>query len=300
MSYQPGEGCVISKTAVIADGVRFGRYNRIGEHVVIAGFKGAENPPIEFGDCNTINDHTRIMVGADGLSVGDWNTFHNHVVTLGSLSIGHNNWFGQNVVLDGSAGLEIGNGVTIGMQSRVWSHVARGELIEGCTLFQMRKTVIEDDVWVVGSCSVASGVRLAYRSIILGTHAIGDTEPGALYANAPRDKLPKTYWRQVAPEEKRNMLLDWACAFCDERPDVRVTTDADGHIVLEDGHGHALVFGVGKMSSYSSNLGCTYFDLKSKRYTKRLTQLERDFYFFLKDYKARFLPVETPENIPTA
>ena len=48
-----------------------------------------------------------------------------------------------------------------------------------------------------------------------------------------------------------------------------------------------LVFGTAKAGSDART---TWFDLARKTYTKRLTALERDFYRFIYDHKARFVP----------
>ena len=45
------------------------------------------------------------------------------------MKIGHNCWFGQHTVLDATGGLEIHNGVRVGMFSQIWTHVASGEQI---------------------------------------------------------------------------------------------------------------------------------------------------------------------------
>ena len=137
----------IHPSAKIGKNVILGKYNVIGENVVIEGFKNAKGV-VSIGDCNIINEGTKILAGEEGINIGDWNVFHNNMLVMGEvqMTIGHNCWFGQNTILDSSGGLKIGNGVRVGMYSQIWTHVASGELIEGCTLFGKRETIINDDV----------------------------------------------------------------------------------------------------------------------------------------------------------
>ena len=115
-----------------------GEYNRIGKNVTIDILNN--NAKAVIGDNNIINDNTRIIISGD-FSAGDWNVFHNDMLIMADdhVKIGHNCWFGQNTILDGAGGLEIGNGVRVGMYSQIWTHVASGEQIEGCTFFSKRK-----------------------------------------------------------------------------------------------------------------------------------------------------------------
>ena len=183
----------IHPSAKIGENVVIGKYNFIGPNAVIEGFKESAGQAI-LGDCNIINEGTRILAGHEGISIGDWNVFHNQMLVMGEgkMEIGHNCWFGQNTILDSSGGLKIGNGVRIGMYSQIWTHVASGELIEGCTLFGKRETIINDDVWLVGSCVVSSGVNLGRKSIFLiGSNVTKNTEEEKVYAGNPAKLMEK-------------------------------------------------------------------------------------------------------------
>lgn len=91
----------------------------------------------------------------------------------------------------GRIGLIIGNGAEIGMYSQVWTHVASGEQIEGCTLYSKRETIIEDDVWLVGSCIVGSEVLswIGEGVALINSVLTKDTLPDRAYAG----KSCKTY-----------------------------------------------------------------------------------------------------------
>jgi len=209
-----------------------------------------------------------------------------------TLHVGHNCWFGQNTILDGAGGLHVGNGVRVGMYSQVWTHVASGELIEGCTLFAQRSTRIEDDVWLVGSCIVGSGVTLGRRSVcLIGSNITKSTEPDRVYAGSPatlREKM--SAYGPVTPDERIAMMRRWLGEFVDAAPDrlsLRLVNAPDSVTLASDAGEGRLVFTLG---ATTTEVDASHFDLLEKNYTKRLTPLERRVYRFLYDHKARFIP----------
>lgn len=298
MSYELGKGNEISSSAQIEGNVVIGSYNYIGRNVVIKGFEGPSHGTITIGDCNFIHDNTRILMGPEGFSTGDWNVFHNTMLIMGEkrMQIGHNCWFGQNTILDSSGGLYIGNGVRVGMYSQIWTHVASGELIEGCTLFSAQQTSIEDDVWLVGSCIVSSGLTLAFRSIFLiGSVITKSTEPCKVYGGVPAELLEKlNYWKEVTVDEKVKMMCIWVKQFAEQTNEdisyVCNKSDAELIRITHNTRNEHLVFGV-DVNLDTFNPTITYFDLKAKTYTKRLSYLERKFYQYIYNHKARFIPI---------
>ena len=98
---------IIDKSAKIHPIIKLGYYNKIGKNVIIDFVGDSENEVnISIGDNNIINDNTKIIVSGD-LNIGDWNVFHNDMLIMAEkhISIGHNCWFGQNTILDGTGGL---------------------------------------------------------------------------------------------------------------------------------------------------------------------------------------------------
>lgn len=284
----------IHPTAKIDDNVILGNYNYIGENVEISGFNG-KIESFYLGDCNIIHDNTRILIGQEGGSIGDWNVLHNNILVIGKkrLEIGHNCWFGQNTVIDSSGGLTIGNGVRVGMYSQIWTHVGSGEIIEGCTLIGERKTKIEDEVWLVGSCFVASGITLGYRSICLSNSNITkNTDAMRVYGGNPAKVLEKiNFWRDVTFDDKFLMMSTWVKEFCKTKEDHYQYIIRKNTIELFDKEKkYLLVFGK-DLDLSGSNKNVSYFDLMKKTYTKKLTNIEREFYRYIFGHKARFIPV---------
>lgn len=277
---------LIHETALIHPNVKIGSYNRIGKNVVIDLIGNSEEIEVVIGDNNIINDNTRILVYSK-LSIGDWNVFHNDMLLIATdeMVIGHNCWFGQNTVLDATGGLYIGNGVRVGMYSQIWTHVASGEQIEGCTLFAKRRTIIEDEVWLVGSCVVGSGLTLGRRTIALTNSVLTkDTEPNKVYAGSPAKLMEKAkFYINVSLEEKLNMMKIWVDEFCKEEQEIQVLK-TDKKIELQNKHDKIFITIEEKTEEEGG------FFLIDKTYNKSNSELERKFYKFIYNNKARFIP----------
>lgn len=283
----------IDASAKIHPNVVLGDFNRIGKNVVIDIIGDNKDATAVIGDNNIINDNTRIFIRGE-FRLGDWNVLHNDMLVMAEdhLLIGHNCWFGQNTILDGAGGLEIGNGVRVGMYSQIWTHVASGELIEGCTLFAKRETIIEDDVWLVGSCVVGSGIRLGYRSIaLINSILTKNTLANRVYAGSPAKIMEKAnFYQPISLDEKFEMLATWIKEFValqEEPIDLVVELD---HITIKASNSkESVVFFKTKPKELQNSQSA--FFLSDKTYIKTNTELQRKVYKYLYNNKARFLPV---------
>lgn len=280
----------IHETAKIHPKVVLGNYNKIGKNVEI--IIRNDNCEVFIGDNNIINDNTRIIITGN-LNVGDWNVFHNNMLIMAEdfILIGHNCWFGQNTILDGSGGLEIGNGVRVGMYSQIWTHVASGELIEGCNLFAKRKTTIKDDVWLVGSCVVSSGLILGKRSTALINSVLTkDTEPNRAYAGSPAKLMENVnFYNPISLEEKFDLMLNWLNQFVEINNNVLIKHDDNEIVLFDEINLNEVVFTKQKKITYEINKSLFY--IVDKTYFKTNNQLEREIYRFLYGNKARFVPI---------
>jgi acetyltransferase-like isoleucine patch superfamily enzyme len=193
---------------------------RLGRNVSIQpGVRAIFSEPatIELGDYVTIGENTKFIVESSDVAIGDWSTIHNDSTVLckRGVSIGQHCWFGQSTVIDGTGGMTIDNGVRVGMYSQLWSHVAAGEQIEGCTLFGETPSHLCEDVWLVGTCFVASGVTVGRRTVALaGSNITKSCPPDSVLAGAPaRVREGLSFYRPVSMDEKVAMLRDWLDAF---------------------------------------------------------------------------------------
>lgn len=272
-----------------------GQFNNIHESVQFLALDDDPGPVI-IGDCNTIHENVKIVVGKNGFKMGDWNTIHNSVFIMNNVIIGHNCWIGQGSHLDGRGNLFIENGVTVGFNCNIWSHVARGALIDGCTLWGEGITVLRDDVWLVGdNIHVSPNVEIAEKSIILAHSVItADTKPRFTYAGNPAKRMRNlNYWKDPSDQVKLEMMLHWVDEFIEKWVDTRPLEldSSKSTIMLTDPHYDESLFFAFKDPEVKWGAKTTFFHLGEMTYTKRLTILEMEFYRFIKDYKARFIPV---------
>jgi acetyltransferase-like isoleucine patch superfamily enzyme len=228
------------------------------------------------------------------LKIGDWNVFHNDMLLMAEdyLLIGHNCWFGQNSILDGAGGLEIGNGVRVGMYSQIWTHIASGEQIEGCVFYSRRKTTIKDNVWLVGSCVVGSGVVLGERSTFLINSVVTkDSLADKLYSGNPAKIMDNiTVYLAKTIEEKFEMLTNWIREFVDANSkDYQLEVNADEILLKNLGNDENVIFTKSHIKIEDKSLSVFY--LADKTFNKTNSLTERSVYNFLYGNKARFLPV---------
>lgn len=258
----------------------------------------AQPGTVEIGDYCVLAPGVKIVVSGGNVRIGDWTTLHDNCLLLSTvgLTIGQHGWFGQNSVLDGSGGLTIGNGVRVGMMSQLWSHVAAGEQIEGCTLYGMRPVVLEDDVWLVGSCICASGVTIGRRTVaLIGSNITKSWGPELVLAGSPAtEKNGLSFYQPVTLDQKWEMLLGWLGQAGDSMG-YALTVAADGDSVLmEDTAGQRLCFArtsaqARALAMESAASGTTICDVEGKTYTKQLTDIEHRVLKYLAGNKARFL-----------
>lgn len=283
---------IIDPTAKIHPDVILGNYNRIGKNVVIEILGNNKNVKAIIGDNNIINDNTRIFIHGD-FNVGDWNVFHNDMLLMAEdhLTIGHNCWFGQNTILDGAGGLEIGNGVRVGMYSQIWTHVASGEQIEGCVLYAKRKTVIEDNVWLVGSCVVGSGLVLGNRSTALINSVLTkDTLADGVYAGSPAKLMENAnFYIPKTLDEKFEMLKGWLVEFVALNENFRLDVLEDKLSVSHNDLNEEVFFT--KLEEKETDKSISIFYLTDKTFNKTNSLSERTVYKFLYNNKARFIPL---------
>jgi acetyltransferase-like isoleucine patch superfamily enzyme len=284
----------IDVSAKIHPNVKLGRYNKIGKNVVIEILGNNQNSWVCIGDNNIFNDNTRILVTGK-FSVGDWNVFHNDILILAEefVLIGHNCWFGQNTIIDGTGGLEIGNGVRVGMYSQIWSHVSSGEQIEGCILNSKRKTIIKDDVWLVGSCVVGSGIVLGEKSTSLNNSVITkSTLPFKVYSGNPAKIMEHVkIYIPLSLEQKFELMKTWINTFVQmQGSSFTLSVNVYEIELINNEENESVIFtkSKNKLTDFSQSI----FYLIDKTFNKTNIKSERLVYKFLYNNKARFIPLK--------
>lgn len=270
--------------------VVIGKRCKISSDVQIVFHKPAK---VVFGDYCVIGTGVKFVCDGGDITIDDWTTIHDRSLVLSTkgVNIGQHCWFGQQCILDGTGGLTIGNGVRVGMYSQIWSHVAAGEQIEGCTLYGTRSVTLEDNVWLVGSCIVASGVTIGSKSIALIMSNITKSWPtNTVLAGSPaQPKQNLTFYKDISFKEKWALLDGWLKEVSEEYNIVRVVEDACITLTKND---EMIIFN--KDTSTQENLvslfpHATICTLSTKQYVKKLTSIEEIVLKWLAGNKARFL-----------
>ncbi|NHA15458.1 hypothetical protein [Thioalkalivibrio sp. XN279] len=251
---------------------------------------------VTIGDYCQLGPGVRIVCSGGDVLIGDWTTLHDRCLVLSgrSVTIGEHCWFGQHCVIDGTGGIAIGNGVRVGMYSQLWTHVAAGEQMEGCTLIGERPVLIEDDVWLVGSCIVASGVTLGRRLVALISSNITKSWPGSMViAGSPAaPKSGLSFYRDVTLDEKWCMLTQWLHDAVAEIGGASLDDTTPGLLIFSlPSCADRVAFVRDRETAYAmreSMSDVTVCCVEDKTYNKRVNESEQRILKFLAGNKARF------------
>ena len=178
------------------------------------------------------------------------------------------------------------------MYSQIWSLVAAGEQIEGCRLFGERPVEIEDDVWLVGSCIVASGVKIGRRTVaLIGSNITKSSLENSVLAGSPAALKPNlSFYKDISLDEKWALLDIWLTELATEYSFVLEKPNSEKYIIRSDKYNGEVIF-IKSASSFnieSERNSATLCCIENKKYTKRLTSLEGFVLKYLSGNKARF------------
>lgn len=253
---------------------------------------------VSIGDYCVIGPGVKVICAGGDVAIGDWTTLHDRCLVLSGkgVQIGAHCWFGQNSVIDGTGGITIGRGVRVGMYSQLWSHVAAGERIEGCTLFGERPVVLEDDVWLVGSCIVASGVTIGRRSVaLIGSNITKSCSSNTVLAGTPAAPKPNlSFYRDITLDEKWKLLEGWLREIAMSVGSHIERNESAGIIVLRldpDLAGGLIIFAKEAATASLTRMQypeATVCCVEDKTYNKRLSAIEHKVLKPLAGNKARF------------
>ena len=261
------------------------------------------NGYIIIGDNTYLGNDVTIVLKS--FEIGEYSKLHNHCLLNGksSVKIGHNCWIGQNCNLNGEAELIIGNNVGIGTYSSIWTHGYFGELIEGCSIFSIKPTTIEDDVWLVGSYNtIFPGVTIKKKTVLFGTSVITkSTEENNVYSGNPAQNITSKVglpYHDVSVSEKieiiRNTLLqNIPDAMEDSEEKIRVKGLGEIYFLpssVPEINADAVCF-VGEVETWNTAENISLFCLTSKYYSKQKTAIEIMVRKILNPLTARFIPL---------
>ena len=260
--------CIFAKEVVLGDEVVF------GENVQI----GAPDSPlrrVEIGDNVYLGQGSTVL--SPEFTVLNYSKLHNGLLVYGKgvCRIGYNAWVGMNTVLNSMGDLLIGNNVGIGAASQLWSHILYGDVMEGCRFDSKKTSRIGNDVWFVGHC-IVSPIKAEDRSMALvGSVVTSDMKYNHVYAGVPAkdvtDKMGPQF-REAADSEKLAYL------------EARLKEFLASHPQCDP---QKIRIGTGPEKTPGP---ATYFDVHSRRYTKKRSREEIEFIQFLLP-RAKFIPL---------
>jgi acetyltransferase-like isoleucine patch superfamily enzyme len=307
---------IIADTIEIGQGVRIGAHSKIHAENIRIGMKsrigdfftfhlGSSKVPESFmvGDFTTFAGNIKMRLPR--LSIGDYGSVNDHLSVWGSDAcvIGHNFWIGQWTILNTRKELRIGNNCRLGHHSQFWTHVASGEMLEGCELFNEKELVIEDDVWMIGGHHIVpSGIVIGKKATILpGAMLTANAEPGHCYAGVPAKDITTKYdpYRKITPDEKFEMMKGFVAEFLKKRPEYRdriLVNDTIAEVDIPSHDGEIIMICMDHTLDHIPE-NISIFNISTKEYSKRRSEIEETFNRFIIGHRARFTPMDDQKNM---
>ncbi len=275
-----------------------GNNSVIERGVTVKAIKGVMSKFV-IGDESLVGHNSQILVPE--FRMLDYSRMYNSVLCSGykPVTIGYNCWIGQSAILNSAELLKIGNNVRMG-NSQIWTHVASGELLEGCSFFSEKPVTIEDNVWLMGfGHTVSPGVTLAKNTIVMSGSVVSkSTIPYHTYSGIPAVDITERLngWKTITLDEKYELLKNFIFEFTSEYSNytsrVSLFENEDEEFINSTKSEEDNLLFIKKVNSLDKYLGSkqTIFDLNTKKYIKRRTKLEIDWMKFAVGYRARFIP----------
>ena len=238
----------------------------------------SEDANVTLGDHVYIGENVRIMPGE--FSVGDYSKIHNGTLINPKkyVRLGHLAWIGQNSILDGTGGITAGNYLGVGMGSALYSHIRHGDVLEGCNYDQNKPMILGDDVWFVGMCLVSPITAHSKSIAMLGSVVTKDMRYNTVYGGNPaknlNDKLIKQFKLEI--ENTISTKVSLMHQFIDEYQSETSNSVDSIQVVTEYPN--------------VQDPTISYYNTKTRTYTKRNSEQEIMFNKWLFRYKAKFIP----------
>ena len=255
-----------------AESITLGTNVIIEPSATIRGLNGKAKS-IDIGDNTYIGANVQII--CDDFKIGDYGKIHHHTNIHGykPVRIGHNFWCGQYTIIDGIGGTTIGNNVGVGAHSQLWSHIKYGDTLEGCRFNSSSTLNIGNDVWFVGHC-IVSPIKAEDKSMaMVGSVVTKNMKKNNIYAGSPAknitDKIGKQF-EENSLDSKYEKMKKYLKDFKLHKNTIQIVLSDDAYV----------------------DKSISYFNVATRKYTKRSTKQEINFMEFLLPDKAKF----TPEN----
>jgi acetyltransferase-like isoleucine patch superfamily enzyme len=282
--------------------VLLGKDVEIGDNCVFDKMKSDSNQGlIKFGDYSRIHENCQFYVSGEEFVTGDYCTIHKNTYLNGykSCHIGHNSWIGQNSIINSTDELKIGNNCGIGAYSKIWTHAAWGDAVEGCKLLvgmpdmecKSGAVTIGDDFWGVGQITVSPGVKIGNKVIALTNSLITkDIPDNTIIAGIPAKPIvvdgDVQAYKKLNSSEKYKLMKKFTSDFSKMK---NIQIEFDDNLKIISLENKQLIINCSDNIIDEKN-DSTFFDVIKRTYTKKHKKIEIDFMRFVLDYKIGFVP----------
>jgi acetyltransferase-like isoleucine patch superfamily enzyme len=144
--------------------------------------KSQFNRAVSFGDL--FIDRTE---KAKFLGFGEGTTIYDSSLVIGDVKVGKNTWIGPFTILDGSAGLEVGDNCSIASGVQIYSHETIDWALSGGKMaYTQAKTIIGHCCYIGPNTVISMGVRIGNHCLIGANSVVNtDLEDYSIAAGSP-------------------------------------------------------------------------------------------------------------------
>ncbi|NCZ55268.1 MAG: hypothetical protein EBY86_01305 [Acidimicrobiia bacterium] len=232
---------------------------RVGKNVTI------EVDDLRIGDGVWIQDN--VVLEGPKIHIGDYTVLGNGLQISGKspCQIGMSCWIGPDSRIDASGKVDIDNGVGIATGCQLWTHMRFGDTLQGCRFEWYRDLKIEEDVYIGGN-ALLGPIHAGRRSAaLLGAVVTNDMQPNRVYAGVPAIDITDRvgpHYVEVSTDLKYQMMVSKLQEF--NTTERRVSP-------IE----------IVKEWPEVSESDVSYFNVSTREYTKRGSEVEFRFMLFL-------------------